>query len=74
MIPHTPLGADAATDADDAPFESQAEEEAALAQLLAYVDEYRPRVVSIHPTLKSFVPDYIPAVGHPDAFVKVGAA
>lgn len=32
---------------------------------------YRPQILALEIRLKPFIPDYIPAVGDPDAFLKV---
>ena len=36
-------------------------------------NSYQPQEVEIETPLKCFIPDYLPAVGEMDAFLKVGA-
>jgi intraflagellar transport protein 46 len=42
-----------------------------IKDLFQYILRYKPHEVELETTLKCFVPDYIPAVGEMDAFVKV---
>lgn len=39
--------------------------------LFVFITHYSPQMIEIVPRLKSFIPDYIPTVGHVDAFIKV---
>ena len=40
-------------------------------EILQYIGRYKPTVVDLETQLKPFVPDYIPAVGDIDGFLKV---
>jgi hypothetical protein len=42
-----------------------------MKELLQYVTRYRPQDIELEPELKPFVPEYIPAIGDIDAFIKV---
>jgi hypothetical protein len=39
--------------------------------LFEYIGRYKPQTVELETTLKPFIPDYIPAVGGIDEFIKV---
>lgn len=39
--------------------------------LFQYIGRYKPHEVELDSTLKCFIPDYIPAVGEMDAFIKI---
>ncbi len=40
--------------------------------LFQYIERYKAPEVELETTLKCFVPEYIPAIGDMDGFVKVG--
>lgn len=40
-------------------------------ELFQYIERYKPHEVELETTLKCFIPEYIPAIGEMDAFVKV---
>uniref|UniRef100_A0A915PT95 Intraflagellar transport protein 46 homolog n=1 Tax=Setaria digitata TaxID=48799 RepID=A0A915PT95_9BILA len=40
-------------------------------ELLSYIEAYTAKLIRIEPFLKPFLPDYIPAVGDVDAFIKI---
>ncbi|GIL78712.1 hypothetical protein Vretimale_387 [Volvox reticuliferus] len=40
-------------------------------ELFQYIDGYKPEIVELETKLKPFIPDYIPAVGGIDEFIKV---
>ncbi len=40
-------------------------------ELFQYLGRYRPHEVELVTTLKCFIPEYIPAIGEIDAFIKV---
>nr|SVE93316.1 EOG090X0FP3 [Moina brachiata] len=40
-------------------------------EILQFITKYRPPILEIETKLKPFIPDFIPAVGDPDAFLKV---
>lgn len=42
-----------------------------IKDLFQYIGRYKPQEVELETTLRCFVPDFIPAVGEMDAFVKV---
>ena len=42
-----------------------------IKQIFSYITYYTPQIIDIELKLKPFVPDYIPAVGDIDAFIKV---
>lgn len=42
-------------------------------QVFSHITFYTPQIVDIELRLKPFIPEYIPAVGDIDSFVKVGA-
>nr|SVE70118.1 EOG090X0FP3 [Eubosmina coregoni] len=42
-----------------------------IKQLFQYIQAYHPQQLEVETNLKPFLPDYIPAVGDPDAFLKV---
>merc|ERR1719487_828768 len=44
---------------------------AEIKDLFAYIQRYKPHEVELDSTLKCFIPDFIPAVGEMDAFIKV---
>lgn len=44
---------------------------AEVRDLFQYIERYTPQEVELESTLKCFIPDYIPAIGEMDAFVKV---
>ena len=39
--------------------------------LFQYIERYKPHEVELETTLKCFIPEYIPAIGEMDAFIKV---
>ena len=39
--------------------------------LFQYIDRYKPQEVELDTVLKCFIPEYIPAVGEIDSFVKI---
>ena len=39
--------------------------------LFQYIDRYKPQEMELETTLKCFIPEYIPAIGEMDAFIKV---
>ncbi|KAH7641390.1 intraflagellar transport protein 46-like protein [Dermatophagoides farinae] len=39
--------------------------------LFQFIGHYSPQMIEIGPRLKPFIPDYIPTVGHVDAFIKI---
>jgi intraflagellar transport protein 46 len=39
-------------------------------QLFGYITRYKPHTIALDTTLKPFIPDYIPAMGDIDAFIK----
>jgi intraflagellar transport protein 46 len=43
-----------------------------VAALLTHINDYQPRDLTLPTHLKPFIPDYCPALGAIDAFVKVG--
>ena len=44
---------------------------AEVRDLFQYIERYKPHEVELESTLKCFIPDYIPAIGEMDAFIKV---
>ena len=44
---------------------------AEIKDLFQYITRYKPHEVELDSTLKCFIPDFIPAVGEMDAFIKV---
>jgi intraflagellar transport protein 46 len=44
---------------------------AEVRDLFQYIERYKPHEVELETTLKCFIPEYIPAIGEMDAFVKV---
>ena len=44
---------------------------AEVKDLFQYIERYRPQEVELASTLKCFIPEYIPAIGEMDAFIKV---
>lgn len=44
---------------------------AEVKDLFQYIDRYKPQEVDLQTTLKCFIPEYIPAIGEMDAFIKV---
>lgn len=44
---------------------------AEVKDLFQYIERYKPHEVELESTLKCFIPEYIPAIGEMDAFVKV---
>jgi len=42
-----------------------------LNELFLFIDQYKPLDINLDTELKPFIPDYIPAVGDIDAFIKV---
>eukprot|EP00003_Mantamonas_plastica_P024782 TRINITY_DN468_c0_g1_i4.p1 TRINITY_DN468_c0_g1~~TRINITY_DN468_c0_g1_i4.p1 ORF type:complete len:555 (+),score=177.28 TRINITY_DN468_c0_g1_i4:803-2467(+) len=42
-----------------------------IKELFQYITRYKPQTVEIETKLKPFIPDYIPAVGDIDAFIKI---
>lgn len=42
-----------------------------IKDLFQYIGRYKPQEVELETTLRCFIPDFIPAVGEMDAFVKV---
>ncbi|KXS18107.1 hypothetical protein M427DRAFT_29854 [Gonapodya prolifera JEL478] len=42
-----------------------------LQELFSYVGKFKPHEIELEPELRVFLPDYIPAVGDIDAFVKI---
>ena len=45
-----------------------------VSELFSYISKYRAQIVLLDYRLKPFIPDYIPAVGDIDAFLKVRLA
>ena len=44
---------------------------AEIKELFAYITRFSPQIQELETKLKPFIPDYIPAVGDIDAFIKV---
>jgi len=44
---------------------------AEVRDLFQYIERYKPQEVELETTLKCFIPEYIPAIGEMDAFIKV---
>lgn len=44
---------------------------AEVRDLFQYIERYKPHEVELESTLKCFIPEYIPAIGEMDAFLKV---
>ena len=44
---------------------------AEVRDLFQYIDRYKPHEVELDTSLKCFIPEYIPAIGEMDAFIKV---
>ena len=44
---------------------------AEITELFQYISRYQPHEIELETRLKPFIPDYIPAVGEVDAFLKV---
>ena len=42
-----------------------------LVEMFQYIDNYTPKEIEIKPKLKCFIPNYIPAIGTVDPFIKV---
>eukprot|EP01041_Mallomonas_annulata_P003240 gene3240-6411_t len=42
-----------------------------IRDLFQYIERYKPHEVELETTLKCFIPEYIPAIGEMDAFIKV---
>ena len=40
-------------------------------ELFEYIQRYKPQKVDLDTKIKPFIPDYIPAVGEVDAFLKM---
>eukprot|EP00593_Proboscia_inermis_P016306 CAMPEP_0171327146 /NCGR_PEP_ID=MMETSP0816-20121228/117893_1 /TAXON_ID=420281 /ORGANISM="Proboscia inermis, Strain CCAP1064/1" /LENGTH=449 /DNA_ID=CAMNT_0011826789 /DNA_START=477 /DNA_END=1826 /DNA_ORIENTATION=- len=40
-------------------------------ELFLYIQRYKPHEIELETTLKCFIPSYIPAIGEPDAFLKM---
>jgi intraflagellar transport protein 46 len=40
-------------------------------ELFEYIQRYKPQKIDLDSKLKPFVPDYVPAVGEVDAFLKM---
>lgn len=43
-----------------------------IRDLFQHIERYKPHEVELESTLKCFIPEYIPAIGEMDAFIKVG--
>ena len=39
--------------------------------LFDYIERFKPQEVELESTLKCFIPEYIPAIGEMDSFIKV---
>jgi intraflagellar transport protein 46 len=44
---------------------------AEVRDLFQYIERYKAQEVELETPLKCFIPDYIPAIGELDAFIKV---
>ncbi|KAJ3412963.1 Intraflagellar transport protein 46 [Chytridiales sp. JEL 0842] len=42
-----------------------------MKELFQYITRYRPQDIELEPELKPFIPDFIPAIGDIDAFIKI---
>nr|SVE87072.1 EOG090X0FP3 [Daphnia similis] len=42
-----------------------------IRELFHFITKYRPQILEMETKLKPFLPDFIPAVGDPDAFLKI---
>ncbi|XP_046442845.1 intraflagellar transport protein 46 homolog isoform X2 [Daphnia pulex] len=42
-----------------------------IRELFHFITKYRPQILEMETKLKPFLPDFIPAVGDPDAFMKI---
>jgi len=40
-------------------------------ELFEYINRFKPQNIELESTFKPFIPDYIPAVGEVDAFLKM---
>ena len=45
---------------------------AEIKELFSYITRYTPQAIELEHRLRPYIPDYIPAVGDIDAFIKVG--
>eukprot|EP00002_Diphylleia_rotans_P021848 TRINITY_DN4261_c0_g3_i2.p1 TRINITY_DN4261_c0_g3~~TRINITY_DN4261_c0_g3_i2.p1 ORF type:complete len:337 (-),score=106.61 TRINITY_DN4261_c0_g3_i2:594-1604(-) len=43
-----------------------------IKEIFQYITRYKPQTIEVDTKMKPFIPDYIPAVGDIDAFIKVG--
>ena len=43
-----------------------------LKELFQHITRYTPQTIDLETRLKPFIPEYIPAIGDIDAFLKVG--
>lgn len=41
-------------------------------ELFDFIDRFKPSDIDLDTKLKPFIPEYIPSVGGPDAFIKIG--
>jgi intraflagellar transport protein 46 len=44
---------------------------AEVRDLFQYIERYKPQEVELDTPLRCFIPEYIPAIGELDAFIKV---
>ena len=42
-----------------------------ISELFSYITRYTPQAIELEHRLRPYIPDYIPAVGDIDAFIKV---
>lgn len=42
-----------------------------IKELFLYINRFKPNFLELEASLKVFVPEYIPAVGEPDAMLKM---
>lgn len=42
-----------------------------IKELFLYIERFKPNFLELEASLKVFVPEYIPAVGEPDAIIKM---
>ena len=42
-----------------------------MRDLFQYIERYKPQEVELDTPLKCFIPDYLPAIGELDAFIKI---
>ncbi|KAJ3171855.1 Intraflagellar transport protein 46 [Geranomyces variabilis] len=64
-------GAKCETDIPRSTYSGAIDGDEELTELFSYIGRYKPQETELETELKAFIPDYVPAIGDIDAFIKI---